>query len=73
METLGWLLWWGIVIAAGWQARKAWGSGTGIGAVLGLYLLSFLPLGSLLTLGLAVAVGARAEAEQRNALRVWQP
>ena len=52
---------------------KVWGSGTGIGAVLGLYLLSFLPFGSLLTLGLAVAVGARAESEQRNALRVWQP
>lgn len=73
MEWIGWLIWWGLVLGASWQAGRAWGAGTAIGSLLGLYLLSLLPFGPFLTAGLAIAVGARAEAAQRHAMTVWSP
>lgn len=68
MATLGWLVWWALVLGASWQARKAWGSAFAVGSVAGLWLLSTLPLGTLISVGVAIAIGARAEAAQTHAM-----
>jgi hypothetical protein len=71
------LLWWGVVLAATFQALRAWGRTYAVGAVLLLVLASswlstLLPmLGGIVTLIAAVQMGATAERElarQRSAL-----
>ncbi|HMV66394.1 MAG TPA: hypothetical protein PKA64_06055 [Myxococcota bacterium] len=65
------LVWWAFVLGASFQAWKAWGGASALGCVLGLYLIwALLPwgLGGLLTVGAAVAIGARAEGAQQRQL-----
>lgn len=75
LTTLFGLLWWGVVLAASYQAWRAWGKGPAIGTTIGLYLLTtLLPalVGGILTLGIAVVIGARAEGAQQRLLSLYR-
>jgi hypothetical protein len=69
MSVLIGLVWWAFVFGAAFQSWKAWGGASALGCVLGLYLAwALLPwgVGAVLTLGAAVAIGARAEGAQQR-------
>ena len=76
MATLFSLVWWTFVLGASWQAWKAWGPGTALGALLGLWfgwtLLGQGLIAIIATLGAAVAIGARAETAQQKQLAIYR-
>jgi hypothetical protein len=73
METLFGLVWWAFVVGASWQAWKAWGAGAAFATLGGLYFAYvILPFGWLLTVGAAVAVGAKAEGAQQKQLAMYR-
>lgn len=68
------LIWWVLVLAAGFQAGRAWGGATAIGTVVGLFVgswvIGLVPLigwlGGWVTAAGAIAIGTNAERTQRQ-------
>lgn len=58
------LIWIVFIGAAAWQAWRAWGGGSALGTVLLLWVVSWLPLGWILSLVGATLIGYRAEQTQ---------
>lgn len=63
------MLWWGLLLLACYQANKAWGIGAAVAALVGVYLVTWVPLvGGILSVFAMCAVGLQAENHQSKLL-----